>query len=264
MAKTGIDVSTHNGRIKWEQAKKNIDFAIIRGGYSRTTDGRFDYNLNGCLDNNIPAGVYWFSYALNEEYARKEAQACLKAIDNRRLSLPIFFDYEYDSFNYSYKNGITPTGESIRAITKAFCDYIKEHSNYRVGIYTNVDYINKAYKPMLNDYPIWLAQWSSKKSYSCDIWQKSSTGNIAGIDGYVDIDILYADYIKEDETYKDITLDKPAIKKVCDKFNAKYLETAKEILNGKYGNGNVRKNEIKNIGMDYDFAQSIVNAILEE
>ena len=259
MSLMGVDVSVHNGKINWDLAKKKISFAMLRAGYSRTIDSRFKFNLTECQANGIPIGVYWFSYALNTEYAKKEAAACLSALNGAKLDLPIFFDYEYDSYNYSVKNGVKPSGQSIRDITVAFCEYIKKNSNYQVGIYTNVDYINLAYKPLLNSYPIWLAQWSTKKSYSCLIWQKSSTGSVDGINGNVDINILYG----EVDSTNSYNIDSAKVKSVCEKYDTLYKNTALEVLNGKYGNGKVRKAALQEKGMDYDFVQAIVNALLE-
>ena len=63
--------------------------------------------------------------------------------------------------------------------------------------YCNLNWLNNyLYKDeLLLKYDLWLAQWNvDKPSCSCGIWQRSSTGNIDGISGNVDLDISYKDY----------------------------------------------------------------------
>ena len=50
-----------------------------------------------------------------------------------------------------------------------------------------------------NDYPVWLAHYTKNTSYSGNyfIWQMSNLGTIAGINGDVDINILYKDKYNE-------------------------------------------------------------------
>lgn len=252
----GVDVSNHNGKIDWETLSKEIDFAIIRAGYSHTTDVSFNRNISEANKYNVKVGIYWFSYALSSTEAKEEAKACLAAIQKYKVDLPVYFDFEYDSENYAKKIAVFYTGEDIRKITRAFCETIKE-GGYTAGVYTNVDYINRAYKPMLNEYPIWLAQWGDRKSYSCAMWQYTSAGRVKGIQGYVDRDILYLE--EAEKTEKGVS---NLLQNVIDKYAAKYIEIANDILSGKYGNGEERKRNLKAKGYDASFAQAIVNAML--
>ena len=81
MALIGIDVSNHNGKIDWSKANKDIDFAMIRAGYSLSTDARFEENIKMCNTLGIPAGIYWFSYALSKDGVLNEAKKCIKTIE---------------------------------------------------------------------------------------------------------------------------------------------------------------------------------------
>ena len=86
MAKRGIDISAHQGDIDLSKLKGQIDFVIIRVGYGTkgTIDTKFTRNANLCRDLGIPVGFYWYSYALDIEGAKKEAQAMINAIDLRQ------------------------------------------------------------------------------------------------------------------------------------------------------------------------------------
>jgi len=83
----GIDVSVHQGDIDWEKVKSDsVEFAILRAGYGRDVsqkDAQFEKNYVGCKANAIPIGAYWYSYALSAQEAKKEAEACLKSIENK-------------------------------------------------------------------------------------------------------------------------------------------------------------------------------------
>ena len=52
------------------------------------------------------------------------------------------------------------------------------------------------YMDDLKGFDLWLAQWASQPTtaYSFGMWQRSSSGSIAGINGRVDLDIAYKDY----------------------------------------------------------------------
>lgn len=45
--------------------------------------------------------------------------------------------------------------------------------------------------------------------------------------------------------------------------NPDYNKIAKEVINGKWGNGDVRKKKLKAAGYDYDKVQSAVNKLLK-
>lgn len=201
-----IDVSVHNGTIDFKKVKKaGVDGVIIRAGYGNSTvDKNFHANIKNALDNGLHVGVYWFGYAYTVSQAEKEAKYCLSVINayKGKIDLPIFYDWEYDSFNYAKKQGVTPTKSLISKMTDAFCK-ILEDSGYYVGVYANLDYMNHYYTDDIkNRYTIWIAQWSTKCTYSGSygIWQYGAETNkidskyIDGISGIVDKNYCYIDY----------------------------------------------------------------------
>lgn len=194
MVKQGIDVSKWNGIINWTQAKKaGVEFAILREGYGKENpsqkDKMFEQNYQGCIANNIPVGVYHYSYADSVSDAKLEAQFCLKNIKGKNLLYPVVFDIE--------DKEILKLSTRLRTdICKAFCDTI-EDSGYYAMIYCNLNWLNSyLYKDeLINRYDLWLAQWGTDKpSVSCGMWQYSDKGSILGISGNVDLNISYLDY----------------------------------------------------------------------
>lgn len=202
-----IDVSVHNGIINFAKVKKSgIDGVIIRGGYGiSTTDKNFHTNIQNAIDNGLHVGVYWFGYSYNESIAEKEAKYCLSVIQkyNGKIDLPIFYDWEYDSYNYAKNIGkVTPTKEKISAWVDRFCTTI-ENAGYFVGIYGNIDYLSNYFNDTIKKkYTVWVAQWSKKCSYTGNygIWQYGAETNlidsktINGISGTVDKNYCYIDY----------------------------------------------------------------------
>ena len=255
----GIDVSWHNGNIKWDQVKKNIDFAIIRAGYGKNKiDSKAEQNIKGCIANGIPFGLYWFSYALSENMARDEANYVCNLADKYSLKYPICYDWEYDSDNYAKQQGVKITNETRKGFAQAFLAQVEKRGYYAM-LYTNIDYLSKGFSGLITRYDVWLAQWDvSSPSKGCGIWQKTSKGKINGITGNVDIDIAFKNYPsicnKLDENKKLETVKK--------EFWDKYMAIAYDIISGKYGSGEERKKKIEKLGYDYAVAQSIVNCIM--
>jgi GH25 family lysozyme M1 (1,4-beta-N-acetylmuramidase) len=202
-----IDVSAHNGNIDFKKVKSaGIDGVIIRGGYGvSTTDKNFHTNVKHALANGLHVGVYWFGYAYSDALAKKEANYCLSVLEpyKGKLDLPIFYDWEYDSYNYAKSTGkVTPTKAKISSWVDSFCTVL-ENAKYFTGVYGNVDYLTNYFNDTIKSkYTIWVAQWSTKCTYTGNygIWQYGAETNkidsktVSGISGVVDKDYCYVDY----------------------------------------------------------------------
>lgn len=189
----GIDVSSHNGSIDWSKVKNaGVKFAIIRAGYGRyAVDDYFYTNIKNALANGIAVGVYWFSYALDVNGAKEEANKCLETIKGYNVTLPVFFDFEYDTVRYAKDNGVTLGKNEFNNHTVAFCEVIKQ-AGYTPGVYYNYDYY-KSYvdNSKIGKYAIWYAQYSSNPVVTnYTIWQYSSSGTVNGISGKVDVNYM--------------------------------------------------------------------------
>ncbi|GEM_PF-6808652 len=196
MAKmVGIDVSEHNGTLDWAKIKAaGISFAIIRDGYGVShTDNCFKRNMEGALAQGIHVGIYHFSYALNPAGAKKEAEFVLKLLEpyKGKITLPVFFDFEYDTVSYAKKQGVTLGKESFNAHAVAFCEAIRA-AGYTPGVYYNLDYArNYVDKSRLGGYAQWYAQYAATASIDgWDFWQYSSSYTIPGCSGRFDINVM--------------------------------------------------------------------------
>lgn len=189
--KKGIDVSYAQGKIDWSRVK--VDFAIIRAGFGRETsqeDSQFKNNYVGCKMNNIPVGVYWYSYAESVEDAKKEAKACLEVIKGKQFEYPIYFDLE-EQFQFSNGKAFCDS------LVKAFCNEI-EKAGYWAGLYCSTNYLNNFISPSVaGRYALWVAQYYDECTYNKaahGMWQYTSGSKVSGISGNVDADECYVDY----------------------------------------------------------------------
>lgn len=193
----GIDVSEWQGAIDWDKVKNSgIEFAIIRTGYGRGGNQADEYyvrNVKGAKKAGIKVGLYHYSYAESPEDAIKEAEFCLRIIDNEKLDLPIYFDIE-DKMSIGQLDKNTRTQMCIN-----FCSTI-EKAGYWAGVYANKNWFDNYlnYDELKARYTIWLAHYGiDSPSLDCDIWQYTSSGKVNGISGKVDMNYMYRDLLDE-------------------------------------------------------------------
>ena len=195
----GIDVSTHQELIDWEQvAAAGVDFAILRIGYRGSSRGdlyedeTFRANLKGAKEAGLLVGGYFFSQAITAQEAWDEAVFVCKLLDDEELDLPVFYDWE--------ETGTDSRTGNIRDIPMtecalAFCRRI-EQGGYSAGVYFNQNYgYHYLELEHLQNYTLWLAEYNEIPTfdYHFDLLQYSDSGSIPGIDPDVDLDL----WIKE-------------------------------------------------------------------
>ena len=254
MALKGIDVSQWQGNIDWQKVKgAGVQFAMLRAGYGRNNlDTKFHRNAKGAVAVGIPVGLYWFSYALNVEMAKKEAQYAVELAKKYKITWPIAYDLEYDTVSYAAKNGVTITKSLATQMAIAFCEEIKR-LGYIPMVYTNMDYLNRYFDRSKLPYDLWYAQYASAASVADkEIWQYSSKGSMPGIAGNVDMNHGYKDYGNGGDSKPDpAPTPSPAP-------SGTTLNLAVAVMQGKYGAGQDRKNAL---GTRYQEVQDFINHI---
>ena len=200
MQYNGMDVSSYQGNIDWAKVRNaGIRFAMIRAGFGKSVDTKFTQNVRGALQNHIQVGLYWFSYAVNEQEAEEEAALLINAARAWNISYPLAFDYEETAVQYAAENGITMTKTLATAMANAFCNAVAV-SGYTPMVYSNPDFLTRYidFSALGNDCQLWLAQWGvPEPSYDAAIWQHTSNGTVDGVPTVVDLDISYVDYRNE-------------------------------------------------------------------
>ena len=193
--KNGIDVSHWQGSINWEQVKKaGIHFAIIKAGGSDAgfyTDSKFVTNYASAKAVGIKVGAYYFVGKGCKSYAdgAADAQRFLNIIKGKQFEYPVYIDFEAP--DASNKSGNTQA-------CIGFCKHMEQHGYY-CGIYSSdiSGFVDRLNMNELTPYTWWVARYGSEPKrarQNLHIWQKSSTGRVAGISGNVDLNESYVDF----------------------------------------------------------------------
>lgn len=196
----GVDVSRHQGIIDWDKflEDEHSDFAIIRAGFGKNNiDTQAVRNVAECERLGIPYGLYWFSYALTPEMARREAEYLSDFVGSHKPSYPLVYDFEYDSVTHAVKNGVKISRDFVLNCTEQFCHRLEELGFYAM-FYCNNDYYQRYYQAskVAEKYDMWYARYATSPGRPVTLWQTSESGRVKGIQGKVDLDQTERDYPK--------------------------------------------------------------------
>lgn len=186
----GIDVSSFQGEIDFEKVKQSgVDFVIIKAGEQYTESKWFVKNYTKAKAAGLNVGAYWYSRALSEEEAQKEAECCIKAISGRQLEYPIYIDLEEKS---QFDKGT----ELCSNIVDVFCKAL-QNAHFYPGLYISRAPLQAHIsEEVAKSYALWIAEYASSCGYKGDfgVWQYSGSGSCEGVNGKVDLDYGYVDY----------------------------------------------------------------------
>ena len=194
----GIDISKFQGDIDYNLVKNaGAEFVMMRIGVSNSPeqeisiDSKYLQNIQNAKAAGLKVGVYLYTTATSVESGIDAANWVLNTLNGEELDYPIVFDWENWSKFRRYEISLTDLNDTFIA----FADTIKNNSNYKVMLYGSKFYLENVWEDRIKDnYPIWLAHYTNKmtdykgKFY---MWQTCSDGRIDGINGDVDMDILF-------------------------------------------------------------------------
>lgn len=252
-----IDVSQWQGRISsanWDEIKKSVDGVIIRLGYrgygngALKLDTEFTNNLNACKLRGIPYGFYFFTQAINAAEAQEEVAMICKVADIKAAELGVWCDSE--TSNNGKGRGDVLSREQRTICNKAFIDAINARGG-NGGLYCGFFWLRDNLEAeKFKKYPFWLACYLSKPLYTGDnlyLWQFTSLNgfNLGGFGKSLDCNWQYKGFGQTNPT------------KTTE-------ELAKEVLAGKWGNGQERVKKLTAAGYDYSTVQKRVNELVKE
>ena len=189
----GLDVSRWQGDINFQAVKDaGVEFVFVRVGSQRGVGGeyyidpKFHQNIKGFNEVGIPVGIYFYSYADSVKSAKAEAKWVVEQLKGYKVDLPVVFDWENWSFFQEF-------GVSFYNLTEIAKSYLKvvETAGYEGMLYSSKNYLeNVWYK---TKYPVWLAHYTEKTTYEGEykVWQLCANGRVSGINGNVDINVMY-------------------------------------------------------------------------
>ena len=191
-----IDVSRYQGTIDWNKVKADgVQGAILKTVSTNHTefgglyiDPTFERNYAECKRLGIPVGVYYYTYAQDKAYADKELALFRKAVDGKTFELPLVVDVE--------DNKLKPlTAAALTDLVEYALKTIEGWGAYAM-VYTYTYYKNTELDmDRLSAYDLWIADYrGNRPDHAHGIWQYTSTGKVAGVDGNCDMNHSYRDY----------------------------------------------------------------------
>ena len=196
-----LDVSKYQPNIDYAQVAKEVDGVILRCGVTGwgtanqcSTDDCFEKHYAGFKAVGLPVGAYYYSAADTIAKAQEEAEYCKKILAGKQFELPIYYDVEcHERMNKLSK-------EQLTAQVIAWCDKM-EQAGYFVGVYSYTSFINEKLNiaALAQRYTIWLADYRQNydRTIPRDMHQYTSTAQIAGIAGGVDMSNLFRTNLME-------------------------------------------------------------------
>ena len=182
----GIDVSHHQDYIDWEMvAQQTIHFAYIKATEGITfKDTQFARNWVESRKHSIRRGAY--HYFLPEYNARKQARHFLSQVKNDSTDLPPALDVQV-------VHGVKP--DSLVRGIRIWLEEVELQAGIRPIVYTSMSFYNEHLAGKLSDYDIWIARYNTalpslRRAQPWVIWQYGNRGEVAGIDGSVDLNVF--------------------------------------------------------------------------
>lgn len=197
-AKGVIDVSSWQGDVDWAKAKADgVEGAIIRLGYGwgNYADAKAQRNINECKRLGIPFGIYWYSYAEDASGSRQEGNDVVSklrqfGVSPNDLKYPVYYDLE----SWTWTGHTPPTNPNVyNGIVNAWYGALQSGGYQNLGVYSYTSYLQGP----LNNANIyaktrWVAQYGPQMEFTAfgtndRGWQYTSSGQINGISGSVDM-----------------------------------------------------------------------------
>lgn len=195
MQEVVYDISNHQGEVDFNAIKASGAYGVILkaggsdGGFYK--DWYFEQNYTRAFNAGLHIGAYYYvgKYCKSYEDGKADAERFLKQIKGKVFDLPVYMDFEAPDTTNKQGNTDAVIG---------FCETM-ENAGYYVGIYGSDEstFVDKLYIEQLRDYALWVADYSNEPSHAVPfgMWQFTSKARVNGVQGDVDKNYLYTDYV---------------------------------------------------------------------
>lgn len=258
--KKAIDVSDFQDSINWTKIKASgIDYAIIKSSLGSDSpsqiDAYFFQNADGCIKNNIAFGTYHMAYFVDVKTAKEEADFATKMANNYKDKVQfIALDIEEDTERYAKQMGCNPNWTECCLV---FLERVKSNG-YVPVLYSNQNWIeNKLDYNKFKNYKLWYAAYgASNPKYKCAIWQYSDGTKIDGIEGCVDMNIVY-----DTSIFNKTSITKRTSNNSVVDDKTKFINVAKNYIGV---NGDYVCNKKLGLGAIYDWCAFAISSIMKD
>ncbi|GIN96132.1 hypothetical protein J6TS1_20020 [Siminovitchia terrae] len=172
------DLSHHQGTIDWSKARQELTFAILRvQDGSRVIDRQYKNYVAGAKQYGVPFGNYAFCRFVSVNDARVEARD--------------FWSRGDKSAEFWIADVEVKTMGDMCAGAQAFIDELRRLGAKKVGLYVGHHVYKQFQADKIKADFVWIPRYGGPEpSYSCDLWQYTETGRLAGVAGNVDLNRL--------------------------------------------------------------------------
>lgn len=187
----GIDVSRHNDRIDWKRVRQmeadgvRLQFVFVKATEGATlADKHFAKNWREAKKSALRRGAYHFYHPTRDPL--KQADNFIRTVELSAGDFAPVVDFEV-------VNG--QSDETIIEGLRLWLETVEAHYHIRPIIYTNGNLYRRYVKGNLDQYPLWIADYSTEhlRRYDADklyLWQHSQSGWVKGIRGRVDFNVF--------------------------------------------------------------------------
>ncbi len=189
----GIDVSRHQSIIDWGDVKAmqvkdiKISFTFMKATEGvQNVDDQFRDNWQAAKEEAIPRGAYHFF--VPSKSGKLQAQNFISTVRLKKGDLPPVLDIEQinNTSIAKLQQGITEWLTTVQA-----------YYNIKPIIYTNARFYKSFLGDKFDSYPLWVAHYLVKDKpriqRTWTFWQHNETGQVNGIESYVDFNVFNGD-----------------------------------------------------------------------
>lgn len=182
----GIDVSKHNGIIKWNEVAKDkkIQFVYVRATVGKSmVDRLYHRNVSGARKEGLKVGSYHF---FTSKSSATEQFSHFKSVAKKEKQdlIPVL-DVEEDGIKGKWH------GRQLQDSVRVFAELVKKHYGKYPIIYSNEHFYNKELGVAFNRYYLFVANYQAVPyvdgNGKNNIWQYSCRGHLHGIGERVDL-----------------------------------------------------------------------------
>ena len=183
----GIDVSHYQKSIDWNKvASQDIQFAFIKATEGETyKDSFFCENWAEMKAAGIKRGAYHFFRPTLS--AAMQAENFIEMAELGDGDLAPVLDVEVS-------DGLDPI--TVRKQVDIWMEIVENHFKTKPILYSYQNFFNDYLAGHYNDYPVWIARYSSWRKpclhvdQGWEFWQYGNRGQLKGIDGPVDFNVF--------------------------------------------------------------------------
>lgn len=237
-----FDISKWQGYIDWESFSKECDFVIMRASVNKDKDTKYDRNVRGATNYNVPYHAYHYLSCRTVKEAEENAKAFYNAVKD---SNPLFLVVDCENGKITYQCKHHDKLFAQKAVT-AFVEKVEELYKKdggicpRWGVYIG-HHVYTCWK--VHQLPYWSYIWiprsgGNKPNWYCDLWQygQLKKGKVPGVKATIDVNRLngiktmefFKTFPQKEYTYTLDTTDLSTIKDLQNKYGGTIIEKVGE------------------------------------